>query len=331
MVSKKAAVLWGIAALIAGGAIGYAGYGSMNNQVVVSGAGMAITKSDMTNKLTQSSSNALFSVAKSEAMQQLYPQKVLTDDDAAKKAANKFINTYVENNGGRKTLDASLKAQHMTYAKWRDAMLPQAVAQVKSEAQLKQSLEVVKDAKVVKASDIDNGVKNYRMYVTNAYMTKDQTSADKLADEIRNTKDVDKIDANMYQQRQDGLKVSSIDGNSDSASVIDKLKDAKAGDVVTVPAASGTGVYVFQVKRVNTYDDYKKNGDSEGIKSIKKAVATSLNQQIALSTDKLGAAQAKVFKSKNIHFAKSTLDKQFYRSLVSQTNMGNVVSSQNAQ
>ena len=331
MVSKKAAVLWGIAALVAGGAIGYAGYGSMNNQVVVSGAGMSITKSDMTNKLTQSSSDALFSIAKAEAMQKLYPQKVLTDDDAANKAAKKFIATYVANNGGRKTLDASLKAQHTTYAKWRDTMMPQAIAQVKSEAQLKQSLEVVKDAKVVKASDIDKGVKSYRMYVTNAYMTKDQTAADKLADEIRQTKDVDKIDSKMYQQRQDGLKVSSIDGNSDSASVIDKLKDAKVGDVVTVPAASGTGVYVFQVKSNNSYNDYKKNGDSDGIKSIKKAVTASLNQQIALSTDKLGAAQAKVFKSKNIHFAKSSLDKQFYRSLTSQTNMGNVISSPNAQ
>lgn len=270
-VSKKNAIVAGILALVAGGAIGYTAYGSLNNQVVVSGAGMSITKSEMTTHLTSSSSTALFDVAKSQALQKLYPQKVLSSDDSANKAANKLIDQYVTNNGGRKVLNASLKAQKSTYKKWHALMMPQAVTQAKTQAQAKQSLAVVKDAKVVKAADIKTAVKNYRLYSTNAYITKTEDDANKIADALKGSKDA-KVDSKLYQQHQDGLRISSIDNNSDSTQVLAKLKDAKVGDVVTVQLASGSGYYVFQLKTSNSYADYKKNNDTDGIKQINKAV-----------------------------------------------------------
>lgn len=317
-VSKRNAIVAGILALVAGGAIGYSAYGSLNNQVVVSGAGMSITKSEMTTHLTSSSSTALFDVAKSQALQKLYPQKVLSSDDSANKAANKLIDQYVTNNGGRKVLNASLKAQKSNYKKWHALMMPQAVTQAKAQAEAKQSLAVVKDAKVVKAADIKTAVENYRLYSTNAYMTKTEDDANKIADALKGSKDA-KVDSKLYQQHQDGLRISSIDNNSDSTQVLAKLKDAKVGDVVTVQLASGSGYYVFQLKSSNSYADYKKNNDADGIKQINKAVTESLNQQAALSADTLGRAEAKVFKSKNIHFKKSSLDKQFYSSLTTST------------
>lgn len=311
-ITKKVAALWVTAAVVAGGLIGYAGYGSMNNQVVVSGAGMSITKASMTNRLTNSSSAVLYDVAKSEALQQLYPQKVLSSDEEAKKQANKLIDTYIKNNGGETVLNKSLKAQGTTLKKWRASMLPQAIAQVKSQAQSKQALAVVKDAKVVSDKDIDAASKNYKLYLTNAYLSKDEDSANRVADALRNGKDVSSAD---YSQHQDGLKISSVDNNSDSSDVLNKLKDSKKGDVVVVKLSSGSGYYVFQVKNSYSYADYSKNHDTDGIKQIKKAVSTSLNQQAALSSGTLGKAEAKVFKSKGIHFKNKDLDKGFYSSL----------------
>lgn len=311
-ITKKAAALWVTAAVVAGGLIGYAGYGSMNNQVVVSGAGMSITKAAMTNRLTNSSSTVLYDVTKSEALQQLYPQKVLSSDTEAEKQANKLIDTYIKNNGGEKVLSKSLKAQGMTLKKWRASMLPQAIAQVKSQAEAKQALSVVKDAKVVSDKDIESASKNYKLYLTNAYLSKDEDSANKVAEALRNGKDVS---SDNYVQHQDGLKISSVDNNSDSADVLAKLKDSKKGDVVVVKLSSGSGYYVFQVKNSYSYADYSKNNDKDGIKQIKKAVSTSLNEQAALSSATLGKAEAKVFKSKGIHFKNKDLDKAFYSSL----------------
>ena len=316
-ITKKAAALWVTAAVVAGGLIGYAGYGSMNNQVVVSGAGMSITKAAMTNRLTNSSSTVLYDVAKSEALQKLYPQKVLSSDTEAKKQANKLIDTYIKNNGGETVLNKSLKAQGTTLKKWRASMLPQAIAQVKSQAESKQALSVVKDAKVVSDKDITSASKNYKLYLTNAYLSKDEDSANKVADALRNGKDVS---SDSYTQHQDGLKISSVDNNSDSSDVLAKLKDSKKGDVVVVKLSSGSGYYVFQVKNSYSYADYSKNKDTDGIKQIKKAVSTSLNQQAALSSATLGKAEAKVLKSKGIHFKNKDLDKEFYSSLTTSSN-----------
>lgn len=316
-ITKKAAALWVTAAIVAGGLIGYAGYGSMNNQVVVSGAGMSITKAAMTNRLTNSSSAVLYDVAKSEALQQLYPQKVLSSDTEAKKQANKLIDTYIKNNGGETVLNKSLKAQGTTLKKWRASMLTQAIAQVKSQAEAKQSLSVVKDAKVVSDKDVTSASKNYKLYLTNAYLSKDEDSANKTADALRNGKDVS---SDNYTQHQDGLKISSVDNNADSSDVMAKLKDSKKGDVVVVKLSSGSGYYVFQVKNSYSYADYSKNKDTDGIKQIKKAVSTSLNQQAALSSATLGKAEAKVLKSKGIHFKNKDLDKAFYSSLTTSSN-----------
>lgn len=314
IITKKAALLWATAALVVGGAIGYAGYGSMNNQVVVSGAGVSITKASMTNRLTNNSSTVLFDVAKSEALQKLYPQKVLSSDTEAKKAANKLIDTYIKNNGGEKVLSKSLKAQGTTLKTWRASMLTQAVAQVKTEAQAKQSLAVVKEAKVVSDKDVNSAAKNYKLYLTNAYLSKDEDSANKVAEALRNDKDVSSDD---YTQHQDNLKISSVDNNSDSSDVLAKLKGTKKGDVVVVKLSSGSGYYVFSVKNSYSYADYAKNDDADGIKQIKKAVRTSLNEQAALSSSTLGKAEAKVLKAKGVHFKNKTLDKDFYSSLTS--------------
>jgi len=314
VITKKAALLWATAALVVGGAIGYAGYGSMNNQVVVSGAGVSITKASMTNRLTNNSSTVLFDVAKSEALQKLYPQKVLSSDTEAKKAANKLIDTYIKNNGGEKVLSKSLKAQGTTLKTWRASMLTQAVAQVKTEAQAKQSLAVVKEAKVVSDKDVNSAAKNYKLYLTNAYLSKDEDSANKVAEALRNDKDVSSDD---YTQHQDNLKISSVDNNSDSSDVLAKLKGTKKGDVVVVKLSSGSGYYVFSVKNGYSYADYAKNDDADGIKQIKKAVRTSLNEQAALSSSTLGKAEAKVLKAKGVHFKNKTLDKDFYSSLTS--------------
>lgn len=313
-ITKKAAALWVTAAVVVGGVIGYVGYGSANNQVIVSGAGMSITKAAMTNRLTNNSSTVLYDVAKSEALQQLYPQKVLSSDTEAKKQANKLIDTYIKNNGGETVLNKSLKAQGTTLKKWRASMLTQAIAQVKTQAQAKQSLAVVKDAKVVSDKDVNSTAKNYKLYLTNAYLSKDEDSANKVADELRNKKDVS---SSNYTQHQDGLKISSVDNNSDSSDVLAKLKDSKKGDVVVVKLSSGSGYYVFQVKSSYSYADYSKNNDTDGIKQIKKAVRTSLNEQAALSSATLGKAEAKVLKDKGIHFKNKDLDKEFYSSLTS--------------
>ena len=315
-VTKKAALLWATAALVVGGAIGYVGYGSANNQVIVSGAGMSITKASMTNRLTNNSSSVLYDVAKAEALQKLYPQKVLSSDAEAKKAANKLIDTYIKNNGGEKVLNKSLKAQGTTLAKWRTSMLTQAVAQVKTQAQAKQSLAVVKEAKVVKESDINSAAKDYKLYLTDAYLSKDESNANKVADALRKDKDAS---SDNYTQHQDSLKISSVDSNSDSTDVLAKLKDTKKGDVVVVKLSSGSGYYVFKVKNSYSYSDYAKNNDTDGIKQIKKAVRTALNEQAALSSTTLGKAESKVFKAKNIHFKNSSLDKGFYSSLTAIT------------
>lgn len=315
-ITKKAALLWATAALVAGGAIGFAAYGSLNNQVIVSGGGLAITKSAMTNYLTNESSSVLYDATKSQALQKLYPQKVLASDAAAEKAANKYITNYIDNNGGKTVLSKSLKAQGTTLAKWRALVLPQAVAQVKSTAEAKQALAVIKDAGTVTDKEVAAEAKNYKLYTTNAYLATTQAKANKIASALKAGK---KISSSDYSQHQNGLKISSVDNNSDSTDVLAKLKGSTKGDIVIVKLSSGSGYYVFEVKNSYSYKDYSKNNDKAGIKQINKAVRTSLQQQDALSSATLGKAEAKVLKAHDVHFKSKSLDKSFYSSLTTTT------------
>lgn len=308
----KKTIGWTAGGLIVGGLLGYTGYASMNNQVVFSGSGLSLTKSKMTDKLTNSSSSVLFSTAKAEALQKLYPEDALKSDAKAKEAGDKLIAQYIKNNGGEKNLEKTLKAQGTTLAKWKKTVASQATAQAKSNAQQKQAMKVIEEAGSVTQKSIDKAVENYQMYVTNAYLSKDEETANKVADAIRNQTDVSSDD---YTQHQDDLKISSVDSNSDSETVLAKLKDAKKGDVVVVQLSSGSGYYVFQVKNNYSYEDYKKNNDTSGIKEIKSAVKESLNEQAAQSSTTLGKAEAKVFKKHGLHFKSKSLDKDFYSSL----------------
>lgn len=312
---KKNALLAFCAVAVAGIGIGYAGYASMNNQIVVSGGGLSITKAAMTNQLTSQASSAIFAVTVDDAMQKLYPQKVLSDDTTAKKEANKLIADYIKNNGGEKALTASLKQQGTTLSKWKDQMETQAIAQVKSQAKAKQALAIVKDAGMVKKDSITSAMNDYKLYMADAYIAKNDDDANKIANALKNDKTPDKA---LYQQHQDGLKISSIDNNQDSADVLSKLKDSKKNDVVTVKLATGNGVYVFKIKDSYTYADYKSNNDKAGMDKIKDAVETSLSQQAASSSATLGEAQSKIFKSKHIRFKDNDLNKQFYDALTSQ-------------
>lgn len=260
----------------------------------------------------------MFDVAKSEALQALYPQKDLGSNAHAKKSAQKFLNEYIKNNGGEKAVKAQLKTQGTTLAKWKASMMTQAIAQVKSNAEAKQSLDVIKDAKVVSTKEVNTSMKNYKQYVTEAFLVKNADDAKKLVAAINDAdKKTDKLDSKLYEQHQDKLKVSTVDTNSDSAEVLAKLKDAKKGDVVQVDMANGSGSYVFIVNNIYSYQDYKQNDDKQGMKQIKKAVTMSLTQQAASTSTTLGKAQAKVLKAHGVHFKDGDLDKQFYESLKS--------------
>jgi hypothetical protein len=310
----KKTIGWTAGGLAVGAVLGYTGYASMNNQVVFSGSGLALTKSKMMDKMTDSSSTVLFSTAKAEALQKLYPEDALKSDTKAKEAGDKLIAQYIKNNGGEATLEKTLKAQGTTLTKWKQSVSTQATAQAKSNAQQKQAVKVIEEAGLVTSKSVNKAVKNYQMYVTNAYLSKDEDTANKVADAIRNSKDVSSDD---YTQHQDDLKVSSIDSNSDSATVLSKLKDAKKGDVVVVQLSSGSGYYVFQLKDSYSYDDYKKNNDNDGLKQVRSAVQESLNEQAAQSSSTLGKAEAKVFKKHDLHFKSKSLDDSFYSSLTS--------------
>lgn len=295
-------------ALITGVGLGYVSYGAMNNQVIVSGSGMSLTKADLTNKMTSSSSSMIFSTVRDEALQKLYPQKVLSSDAELTKKANKLLDTYITNNGGSKTLNASLKKQGTTLKKWRASMMAQAKAQVTATAQAEQAVKAVKDAGVVTNAQVTKASKEYVQYSTTGYLVKDEDTANKLVDTLKDNKTPE---TSAYTQKQDDLKVSSLDSNSDSTDVLESLKDAKSGDVVKSKMSSGSSYYVFKVNKVTKYSD----ASATEAKSIKKQVRESLNEQAALSSSTLGNAEAKVFKKNDIHFKDSSLDKSFYNSL----------------
>ena len=316
--NKSNLILFGVGGLLIGAAIGVAGYSSFSNGTIVSGGGVHLNKVAVADQLTSNNSEILFDVAKSEALQALYPQKDLGSNAHAKKSAQKFLNEYIKNNGGEKAVKAQLKTQGTTLAKWKASMMTQAIAQVKSNAEAKQSLDVIKDAKVVSTKEVNTSMKNYKQYVTEAFLVKNADDAKKLVAAINDAdKKTDKLDSKLYEQHQDKLKVSTVDTNSDSAEVLAKLKDAKKGDVVQVDMANGSGSYVFIVNNIYSYQDYKQNDDKQGMKQIKKAVTMSLTQQAASTSTTLGKAQAKVLKAHGVHFKDGDLDKQFYESLKS--------------
>ena len=319
-VKRSHAFGWAAVALVAGAAIGYSVYGATNNQIIVSGGGVSITKADMANRLTKDSNDVVFETVKSAAMQKFYPQSVLATGDQADKAlekkANKLIDTYIKANGGEKELASSLKAQNMTVAQWKKAMLSQAEAQVKSQAQADQAIAVVKDAKVVTPKQVKSAVKDYRLYNTDAYLVKNDKQA-KIVEQA--LKDRSKVDAKSYEQHQNNLKVSTVDNNSDSTEVLTALKGAKKGDVKTVKLQAG-GIYVFLVHDVFTKADYEKANDDKGVARINKQVKKSLNEQAALESSTLSKAEAKVLKEKGVHFKDGKTDKAFYNSLKNTSN-----------
>lgn len=298
-------------ALITGIGLGYVGYGAMNNQVIASGSGMTLTKADITDKMTSASSSMIFTTVRDEALQKLYPQKVLSSDTELNAQADKLLDKYVSNNGGYKVLNASLKKQNTTLKKWRATMLPQAKAQVTATAQAKQSVDAIKDAGVVTTAQVTKASKDYIQYTSTAYLAKDEDGANKLMDTLKNNKTPE---VSAYTQKQDNLKVSSLDSIADSSDVLASLKSTKSGDVVKSKMSSGGGYYVFKVKSIEQYSDFKNDNDA-GAKDIQKTVRESLNEQAALASTTLGTAEAKVFKKNNIHFKDSNLDKSFYSTL----------------